>query len=176
MRFAYADPPYPGQSAIHYSDHPDYAGEVDHGELIARLERDYDGWLLHTSAPALWDLLPLCPRPPACRIFVWAKPFAAFKRNVSPAYAWEPVIVKPLRKGEPNQRIESDVMRDWIAEGITLKRGLTGAKPDRVCRWLFEACGLHPDDDFDDLYPGSGAVMDAWQGWCRTPTLERTDA
>lgn len=35
---AYADPPYPGQAKRHYADHPDYAGEVDHGELMMRLE------------------------------------------------------------------------------------------------------------------------------------------
>jgi hypothetical protein len=28
----------------------------------------------------------------------WVKPFAAFKRNVRVAYAWEPVIVKPERR------------------------------------------------------------------------------
>lgn len=47
MKFAYADPPYPNQ-AHRYKDHKDFAGEVDHAELVARLERDYDGWLLHT--------------------------------------------------------------------------------------------------------------------------------
>jgi hypothetical protein len=35
---ALADPPYPGQSKKHYADHPDYAGEVDHAELVERLE------------------------------------------------------------------------------------------------------------------------------------------
>jgi hypothetical protein len=51
MRFAYADPPYPGQAWRVYGRHEDYAGEVDHAELIARLERDYpDGWALSTPA------------------------------------------------------------------------------------------------------------------------------
>src|SRR4051794_38471125 len=44
MKIGYADPPYPGQSAKHYGDHPDYAGEVDHAVLVAQLERHYDGW------------------------------------------------------------------------------------------------------------------------------------
>jgi hypothetical protein len=172
VRFAYADPPYPDESKDKYEDHPDYAGEVDHAELIARMDRDYDGWLLHTKAPALWDLLPLCPRPPEVRIFAWVKGFAAFKRNVSPAYAWEPVIVKPLRKAEPNQRATSEPMRDWLMESITLKRGLAGAKPERTCRWLFEACGLRPDDELDDLFPGTGAVMDAWLRWSGNAPVE----
>src|SRR4051812_3342154 len=38
MRILYADPPYVGQSKRHYGDHPDYAGEVDHRELLAQLD------------------------------------------------------------------------------------------------------------------------------------------
>lgn len=92
----------------------------------------------------------------------WVKPFAAFKRNVSVAYAWEPLIVKPCRKPVVTGRV---VMRDWISEGITLKRGLTGAKPERVCWWAFEMMGLHPDDELHDLFLGSGAVTQAWEAW-----------
>jgi hypothetical protein len=92
----------------------------------------------------------------------WVKPFAAFKRNVSVAYAWEPVIVKPCRKP-----VVSDAMvfRDWIAEPITLRRGLAGAKPAAVCRWGFEVLGLTPDDELVDLFPGTGGVTRAWERW-----------
>jgi hypothetical protein len=54
MRFAYADPPYPGQSKKHYGDHEDYAGEVNHSDLVRHL-REFDGWVLHTSSPALYQ-------------------------------------------------------------------------------------------------------------------------
>jgi len=164
MRIAYADPPYPGQARKHYGDHPDFAGEVDHAELIDRLERDFDGWALSTSSTALQDVLSLCP--PGLRVMAWVKPFAAFKRNVKVAYAWEPVIVRAARPAEPN-RIDGLVMRDWIAEGITMRRGLTGAKPERVCWWLFEVLGLQPGDEFTDLFPGSGAVSRAHESWER---------
>lgn len=160
MKVAYADPPYPGQSKKHYGDHPDYAGEVDHAELIERMERDYDGWLLHTSSVALRDVLPLCPE--SIRVMAWTKPFAAFKRNVSVAYAWEPVIVKACRKPVVAQRA---VMRDFVSEPITLARGLVGVKPEAVCFWAFEMLGLEPTDDLDDLFPGSGAVTRAWEAW-----------
>ena len=160
MRIGYADPPYPGQSKKHYKDHEDYAGEVDHADLVERLERDYDGWVLHTSSVALPEIVPLIP--PDARFMAWVKPFAAFKRNVSVAYAWEPVIVKAVRKPVVSGRI---VMRDWIAESITLKRGLTGAKPDAVCKWAFAMVGAEPDDDLDDLFPGTGAVTRAWESW-----------
>ena len=161
MRIAYADPPYPGQSLKHYGDHPDYAGEVDHAELIERIDRDYDGWVLHTSSTALHSVLPLCPE--GVRVMAWVKPFAAFKRNVSVAYAWEPVIVKDVRKPVVSGRV---VMRDFISEPITMKRGLSGAKPAAVCRWCFEVVGAEPTDELDDLYPGSGAVTEAWESWC----------
>lgn len=90
MRFAYADPPYIGQAKKHYSHDPQCA-EVDHAQLIAQLET-YDGWALSLSTPSLQEILALCPKD--VRIAAWVKPFCAFKVNVNPAYAWEPVIWK----------------------------------------------------------------------------------
>jgi hypothetical protein len=159
VRLAYADPPYPGQSAKHYADHPDYAGEVDYAQLLDRLAT-YDGWVLHTSSTALRDVLPLCP--PEARAMAWVKPFCAFKRNVSVAYAWEPVIVRAARKPVVSGRL---LMRDYVSEPITMKRGLVGAKPEAVCRWAFEVMGAEPTDQLDDLFPGSGAVGRAWREW-----------
>ena len=78
------------------------------------------------------------------------------------AYAWEPVIVKPARKPVVSKRL---VMRDWVECSITLRRGLTGAKPEKVCHWAFEMLGARPDDDLIDLFPGTGAVTRAWQTW-----------
>lgn len=172
VRIAYADPPYPGQSKKHYGDHPDYAGEVDHGELVERLGL-YDGWVLHTSSPALRDVLSLCP--PDVRVAAWVKPFAAFKKNVKVAYAWEPVIFHGGREPEPN-RIDGVTLRDFISEPITMKRGLAGAKPERVCWWAFEVLGMDPGDDLDDLFPGSGAVTRAWERWKQTPQLMEVTA
>ncbi len=162
VRIGYADPPYIGCAHL-YRDHPDFGGEVDHNELISRLERDYDGWILHASATSksIEILAPLVARTDA-RWMAWTKGFAAFKRNVSVAYAWEPVIIKAARKPVVTGRL---VMRDWIQESITLKRGLTGAKPENVCHWAFEMVGAHSDDDLSDLYPGSGAVAEAWKTW-----------
>lgn len=159
MRVAYADPPYPGCSH-RYRNQPDYAGEVDHAELIKRLEADYDGYLLHTSSTALREIIGFVSK--EARIMAWVKPFAAFKRGVSVAYAWEPVIVKACRKPVVRHRV---VMRDWISESITLKKGLCGAKPEKVCLWAFEMLGLEPDDELVDLYPGTGAVTMAWIKW-----------
>lgn len=166
MRVAYADPPYPG-CAHRYKDHKDYAGEVDHAALVRRLETEFDGFLLHTSSQALWEVLPLFKE--RHRIKAWVKPFAAFKRNVSVAYAWEPVIVKPCRKPVVSGRI---VMRDWVSESITLKKGLCGAKPEKVCAWAFEMLGLQPNDELVDLFPGTGAVTAAWEKWRKNVRLK----
>lgn len=169
MRVAYADPPYPGCAHL-YRDHPDYAGEVDHAKLVYELVAEYDGYCLHTSSVALADVLARfqIETNDMPRVMAWVKPFAAFKRNVSVAYAWEPVLVRACRKPVVSGR---EVMRDWIAESITLKRGLTGAKPDRVCRWLFEVLGMEPVDELVDLYPGTGAVSAAWDSWRRQTRL-----
>lgn len=162
-RLGYADPPYIGCAHL-YEGHADYAGEVDHAELIEQLERDYDGWVLHAAATprSLAILAPLVERIAGARWMSWVKGFAAFKRNVSVAYAWEPVIVKPTRKPVVSKRL---VMRDWIECPITLRRGLTGAKPEAVCHWAFEMLGARPDDELCDLFPGTGAVSAAWKTW-----------
>lgn len=162
MKIGYADPPYVGCAHL-YKDHPDYAGEVDHAALIDRLQSDYDGWVLHASAtPHSMALLAPLVEKTGARWCTWVKGFAAFKRNVPVAYAWEPVIVKPARKPVVSKRL---VMRDWIQESITLKRGLTGAKPEAVCHWAFELAAAHPDDELHDIFPGSGAVSRAWETW-----------
>lgn len=57
------------------------------------------------------------------------------------------------------------VMRDWIECSITLRRGLTGAKPESVCHWAFEMVAARPDDELDDMFPGTGAVTEAWRTW-----------
>lgn len=166
MRIGYADPPYPGCAHL-YKDHPDYAGEVDHAALINQLEGLYDGWVLHTSVGGLrmMESERLLPET-GIRICQWFKPFAAFKRNVSVAYAYEPVIVKAVRKPVVSHRV---VMRDWIEEAvkesITMKKGLAGVKPKKVLLWAFEMVGAEPTDDLVDIFPGSGAVMEAWREW-----------
>jgi hypothetical protein len=161
MRFAYADPPYLGQARKHYSDHPDHAVYdtlAGHAELIERLS-EYDGWALSMNSGNLRDLLPLCP--PTARVCAWVKPFAAFKKHVTQAYAWEPIIVVPLRRRPEDE----PTVRDWVAVPITLRRGVSGAKPEVFSRWLFEFSGLTSEDSFDDLFPGSGSVTRAYEAW-----------
>lgn len=156
MKIIYADPPYIGQAKKHYG-----SDEVDHKELIAHLIQ-FDGWALSCSSPSLQILIPLMNEVTLdYRVGIWVKPFCAFKPNVNPAYAWEPVLFKPARK----RGREKLTVRDWVSSSITLMRGLPGVKPDTFSFWLFEILGAATDDEFIDMFPGSGAVSRAWNKW-----------
>jgi hypothetical protein len=170
MKLAYADPVYYGCGKLYADEHVnahDWDYPHRHESLVEYLQDDFDGWVLHLSAtPASIALYAPLVEKTGARWCSWRKGFAAFKRNVPVAYAWEPVIIKAARKPVVSKRL---VMRDWIdtdiQESITLKRGLTGAKPERVCHWAFELMGARPEDELSDLFPGSGAVTRAWATW-----------
>ncbi len=156
-----------------YGDqHPeaaDYDKPETHQKLIDRLCGEFpDGWAMSLTSTTLRDILPMCPED--VRVMAWVKPFASFKKNVRVAYCWEPVIVRGGRKrGEGMLTV-----RDWVAEGITLMRGFPGAKPEAFCFWLFEVLNIKRDDEFVDLFPGSGAVGRAWESWRKQGTLALT--
>jgi DNA-binding transcriptional LysR family regulator len=154
LHLAYADPPYLGQSKL-YPEHPDadvWDNPEAHINLMRNMHASFDGWALSASAPSLAAIL--AGAPAGARVAAWVKPFAAYKRNVRVAYTWEPVIwcrVAPRRDGEP-------VGRDHLAEPITLRKGLTGAKPERFAQWLMTLLGWLPGDELRDLFPGTGIV------------------
>jgi hypothetical protein len=95
------------------------------------------------------------------------KSFCAFKRNVRPADAWEPVIfwggrnpMNGYRAAIPEKNGKQTTPKDFIVEPITLKKGLVGAKPEKVCRWILDLLGVQPGDLVVDLYPGTGIMGD----------------
>jgi hypothetical protein len=157
MRFAYADPPYLGCCGRYDHYHPDdrcWDRAETHRALIKRLLHDYpDGWALSLSTPSLKTLLPMCPAD--VRINAWVKPFAAFKKNVRIAYTWEPVITYG---GRVSSKDGAPVGRDHLAAPITLQRGLTGAKPEKFCRWVLDLLGYKDGDEIDDLFPGTDVM------------------
>jgi hypothetical protein len=169
-RFAYADPPYPGNSERLYGDHPDFAGEVDHRALVDELVDEYPhGWALSTGAAHLHEVLPLCPAD--VRVMAWVKPLLAIKPTVSVQYGWEPVIVW---RGRPRSSSRPFV-RDWVSCSPTRHvqiGGLIGQKPLGFCYWLFEVLGAQPSDELVDVFPGSGAVGEAWRAWCAQGQLD----
>jgi len=153
MRIAYADPPYVG-CAKYYPEKQ----EIDMEELICKL-LTFDRWALSASSSSLKQILSYCPDD--VRIASWVKPFCSYKPNVNPAYAWEPVVFWNPRK---RTRTEPTV-RDWVSENITLRKGLVGAKPVRFCYWLFDLLGAESNDEFFDLFPGTGIVTQCWKSW-----------
>lgn len=178
MKFAYADPPYPGQSWRLYGDHPDYAGEVDHEALVLRLMDEFpDGWALSTSSSALHEVLPLCPKPEpsrknkgrylqgtGTRVMVWVKPQAPW-RPVSVQWAWEPVLVYGGRPRDPR-----DTLYDWV-RCVPGPTDIPGGKPQAFCAWVFSALGAATEDELVDIFPGSGAVSRAWEAFTQQERL-----
>jgi hypothetical protein len=176
MKFAYADPPYINQSKKHYKNHKDYAGEVNHKELINQLVKEYpDGWALSLSAVSLKEILNLCPDD--VRVMIWVKPFHAWKKGVTPSYGYEPVIVYGGRKRTEfgNKQVKALGFTDWVSANITLKKGLTGAKPQKFCLWLFEVLNVQPGDTLDDLYPGTEIVSNMFNWYIDQYKDDATD-
>ncbi len=172
MRAAYADPPYLGCGKYYADQHPEalaWDRLETHAALIERLSAEYDAWALSLHTPSLRAILPLCPED--VRVMAWVKPFAFYKPSVRVAYAWEPVIVRGGRKRDGGL----PVGRDWLAAGVGSDKHnpeeFCGKKPDAFCHWLFRVFGLQPEDEFHDLFPGSGAVTRAYEAWKRQGRL-----
>ena len=164
VRFAYADPPYLGQALKRYGD-ATYDSPDAHRALIHKLYWEYDAFAYSLSSSNLYQVLPWFRND--VRIGAWVKPFASFKPNVNPAYAWEPVL---WHSPTCRQR-EEPTVRDWVSANITLKQGTHGAKPPQFWHWLFCLVGLRPGDEFYDLFPGSGGGAKAWERYRNAPQL-----
>lgn len=151
LRLAYADPPYPGRSRKYYGDHPDFAGEVDHAELISRLTSTYDGWALSTSADALPALLPICPR--GVRVAAWHRGERPNLRARGPQNAWEPVLFAGgrLRVAAAGQ----DVSRAAAVEDDASRRSCTTARvlEDTTAHHLVNATGSGDPRDASGVLP-----------------------
>ena len=168
MKIAYADPPYPGCAKRHYGP---AAQEVDHKVLIQGLEDNFDGWGLSTGVQNLRAILPLCPE--RIRICAWVKPFNAMKSNISPIFAWEPLIVKPARFGRKSPFFVKDYIS--VMPPIFQHRATSdchGEKPKEFYLWMFKMLGAAPVDDFIDLFPGSGNGMRYWKLFTSQKNLE----
>jgi hypothetical protein len=164
--------------------------EVDHVELIERLNRDFDAWALSTGAVQLPYVLAAVnaahgydgriagelpdwrgwqeTAPAGYRIGVWVKPLVFFKPGVNPAYSWEPVIWKGGRRRTRKQA----TTYDYVVANATFGKGIHGTKPAGFWSWLFETLNLEPQDKFTDVFPGSGGGMVAWNAWRKTRQIE----
>jgi hypothetical protein len=160
MRFAYADPPYPGK-AYYYPENT----EVDYVSLVARLVRDFpDGWALSLAARDLRDVLPSCPA--GARVGAWVKQ-ARMCRCSSAVSSWEPVIFVGGRRRRATGGVR--VLDACVARGRFRRfpGAMVGMKPPAFAVWVFEVLGASRGDVFVDLFPGSGAVSLAWELFSR---------
>lgn len=170
MRFAYADPPYPGLARRYYGE---AAAEVDHAELIGRLCSSYDGWALSTSAGALAEVLAVCP--PGVRVCAWVKGARASKAR-SALNAWEPLIVYGAR---PEREAVAQYLHDvliWGGRQHSHPRALVGMKSAAFCEWMLRLLGARQGDEFTDLFPGSGSVTRAWEQYVASGSPRRIES
>lgn len=190
MRLAIADPPYLGRSARWYGDGRGHAagrGRADHHELaaswddpaehealVARLEREFDGWAIAgaSSIESLRTYLGVCP--PAARVAVWHRGNAV-PSGSRIASTWEPVIVRV-----PNGRRAHHTgysTRDVLDSGVRNRAGFVGSKPADWSLWVLAMLGYRPgEDELHDLFPGSGAVSAAADGMLAIPDVAASDA
>jgi hypothetical protein len=114
------------------------------------------------SSVSLRSILPLCPDD--VRVGAWVKPFHAYKKGVRPAYSWEPVIFRGGRNppaaphAPPAKGGTATTPKDFHSSNITLKKGLTGAKPSSFCDWVMDLLNVQPGDQIVDLFPGTGVM------------------
>lgn len=168
-RLAYADPPYLGMGQKMYGKfHPEahvWDDAQAHIDLMAQLAAEYDGWAMSLTSTSLHILLPAAPE--GSRVAAWVKPWAAFRPNHRVQYTWEPVIFRTaLPKG--GRGIES--VRDHVTAGITMMRGLPGAKPDTFNDWILHLLGYEPGDEMHDLFPGTNGMAAAVERFRYTQT------
>ena len=165
MRFAYADPPYPGESSKHYD-----GAEVDHESLVVRLITEYPhGWALSTSSVGLPIVLDCIPRAGRrafmreLRIGIWNRGSRSSKSYYA-RDAWEALVVhggRPVELG-PRDKLDN-VLTAFPRTFRSMPGRVVGAKPPAFSVWMFKMLGAMRGDQLDDLYPGSGQVTRAWK-------------
>lgn len=144
-----------------YGDmHPEaakYDDLTEHRKLLEMLVDDFDGWAIATTPDGLGAYHPL---PVSAHIMAWHRPNSQ-PGGTNIMSRWEPVIVSPPegRRARTANRV-SDVLTA-SAPGANF----VGAKPAVWTRWVLSALGYNPEtDEVVDLFPGSGAVMQAADG------------
>jgi len=182
LKLAIADPPYLGRASTWYGSSirksqlgavhggtakinykpADYHPEAHlwddietHKTLIEKLESDYDGFALCLAHDNLQQLLPLFTV--KVKVCIWHKWTLPSRSCISNSY--EPVIIKvpDARKGAIKGLTTPDVMTYQKREGM----GFAGRKPKAFTHWILDLLQYKEGDQVDDLFNGSGAVIEA---------------
>ena len=164
LRLAFADPPYPGLAG-YYVGHPAYAGEVDHGALLAVLDAGFDGWAYATSKAGMVQAIRELDKRgiTGWDVATWARG-PRVRRAMRPTQSTEFVIYKTARASVVVPQVPDCLVHVHQARTGD-PRHIIGAKPAAYIRWMFGLLGARANDSFADLYPGSGRVMDGWTFW-----------
>jgi len=167
MTVAYADPPYVGKAKMYGVDET-----IDQALFLVHLDRTFpDGWAYSLSSSHLKYAMSVTVAQQA-RVAAWVKPWAVYRPGVNPAYAWEPVLFKPARKARRNKA----TVRDFVIENAVMSGPCKGRKPEGFCYWIFDLLQLEPEDEFIDLFTGSGEVERCWNRWREWKTGDNHDA
>jgi hypothetical protein len=82
------------------------------------------------------------------------------------AYADPPYLGQSAKKPARTEKdADRHLIRDWVSVAPKMNSRVTGEKPYEFCFWLFEILGATQADELTDLFPGSGAVTEAWRRW-----------
>jgi hypothetical protein len=132
MRFAYADPPYPGQEHRYA-----ITTGVNHRLLVANLapHARVASWV-KTYASNGWSRVRWSWEPVL---------FVTPRRGLKPgetSMVWDSLVCAPVHNGP-----------SWGEVGVP-----GGEKPYTFVRWVMEILGMDSDDELVDIFPGSGAV------------------
>jgi hypothetical protein len=126
-------------------------------ELISRMEwlRREDGVCAVSMAVPELLLLPLFPS--GWRVLAWVKPFAVFRPNVWPAYAWEPVVAWGKFPGRVEQKA-SQTPPDWLqlSPRVPKKTNHETPKPEGFAEWVIN----------QTLGPRRGPTLELFAGTC----------
>lgn len=168
MRFAYADPPYPGMARRYYG-----SPEVNHEILIGTLVSDFpDGWALSTSAGTVRQVLSMCPA--STRVACWVRG-SRKGQTWRPRNAWEPLLVfcgRPRRLGADE---DLDDVLLWGGRQHSHPDALIGMKSAAFAEWMFRQLGALSGDTLIDVFPGSGVIGRAWDLYA-VPTRQLSPA
>lgn len=182
-RFAYADPPYLGRGEYYRAHHADAMQWNDpeaHRRLIAKLVDEYpDGWVMSISEDSLRTILPMCPSD--ARVGSWLTASPRYAGNSNPVLKhFEPVIFVGGRSFSETGTRSKDYLitspqrlpagnRAFKMDKGAIRGGkiFLGQKPRAFCDWVITLLGARTGDQFDDLFPGTGAFTHAWQEFCQ---------
>jgi hypothetical protein len=177
MKLCIADPPYLGRAHRWYGvgglgdstgvvcadEHPE-AAEWDkperHQQLVAELERDFDGWAIAMSVHSLSTYLSCVDTDSrnGIRVAVWYRRNSINSPSVRVLNRWEPVLLRIPEGRKGRASVDDPWVDDVLPAPKPSKYGFMGAKPPAWTRWVLDMLGHQPDDEVVDMFPGSGAV------------------